>query len=70
MHSQNHIKSIIQWLLPVVFGAVVFKLLFWCGAEGYVLRFAGCCSLLSCDWYKTIQETYLLSKGYYAFKIL
>jgi len=23
-------------LLPVVFGAVVFKLLVWCGAEGYV----------------------------------
>ena len=29
-------KSIIQWLLPVVFRAVVFKLLVWCGAEGYV----------------------------------
>ena len=29
-------KSIIQWLLPVVSGAVVFKLLVWCGAEGYV----------------------------------
>ena len=28
--------SIIQWLLPVVFRAVVFKLLVWCGAEGYV----------------------------------
>ena len=27
---------IIQWLLPVVFRAVVFKLLVWCGAEGYV----------------------------------
>jgi len=26
---------IIQWLLPVVFGAVVFKLLVWCGAEDY-----------------------------------
>jgi len=23
-------------LLPVVFGAVVFKLLVWCGAQGYV----------------------------------
>jgi len=23
-------------LLPVVFHAVVFKLLVWCGAEGYV----------------------------------
>jgi len=29
-------SNIIQWLLPVVFRAVVFKLLVWCGAEGYV----------------------------------
>jgi hypothetical protein len=37
-HYAHHqeLNSIIQWLLPVVFGAVVFKLLFWCGAEGYV----------------------------------
>ena len=33
-HRQE-LKSIIQWLLPVVFRAVVFKL-FWRGAEGYV----------------------------------
>ena len=34
-HYANHQepKSIIQWLLPVVFRAVVFKLLVWCGAE-------------------------------------
>jgi hypothetical protein len=25
-----------RWLLPVVFGAFIFKLLVWCGAEGYV----------------------------------
>jgi hypothetical protein len=25
-----------RWLLPVVFGALVFKLSVWCGAEGYV----------------------------------
>jgi len=33
-HYAHHqeLKSIIQWLLPVVF----FKLLVWCGAEGYV----------------------------------
>ena len=31
----SRLKSIIQWLLPVVFRAVVFKLLVWCGAEGY-----------------------------------
>ena len=34
-HNQE-LKSIIQWLLPVVFRAVVFKLLVWCGAEVYV----------------------------------
>ena len=34
-HHQE-LRSIIQWLLPVVFRAVVFKLLVWCGAEGYV----------------------------------
>jgi len=35
-HYAHHqeLKSIIQWLLPVVFHAVVFKLLVWCGAEG------------------------------------
>ena len=37
-HYAHHqeLKSIIQWLLPVVFRAVVFKLLVWCGAEGHV----------------------------------
>jgi len=37
-HYAHHqeLKSIMQWLLPVVFSAVVFKLLVWCGAEGYV----------------------------------
>ena len=34
-HHQE-LKSIMQRLLPVVFRAVVFKLLVWCGAEGYV----------------------------------
>jgi len=34
-HHQE-LKSIIQWLLLVLFRAVVFKLLVWCGAEGYV----------------------------------
>jgi len=34
-HNQE-LKSIIQWLLPVVFRAVLFKLLVWCGAEVYV----------------------------------
>ena len=37
-HYAHHqeLKSIIQWLLPVIFLAVVFKSLVWCGAEGYV----------------------------------
>jgi len=37
-HYAHHqeLKIIIQWLLPVVFRAVVFKLLVWCGDEGYV----------------------------------
>jgi len=37
-HYAHHqeLKSIIQWLLPVVFRAAVFKLLVWCVAEGYV----------------------------------
>ena len=37
-HCAHHqeLKSIKRWLLPVVFRAVFFKLLVWCGAEGYV----------------------------------
>jgi len=36
-HYAHHqeLKSIIQWLLPVVFRTVVFKLLVWCAADGY-----------------------------------
>ena len=36
-------------LLPVVFGALVFKLSVWCGAEGCVsgLRAATTCKILS-----------------------
>ena len=29
-------RVLYKWLLPVVFGALVFKLSLWCGAEGYV----------------------------------
>jgi len=37
-HYAHHqeLKSIIEWLLPVVFGAVVFKLSVWCRAVGCV----------------------------------
>ena len=39
-HYAHHqeLKNVIQWLLPVVFRAVVFKLLVLCGTEGYVSR--------------------------------
>ena len=29
-------RVLYRWLLTVVFGAFVFKLSVWCGAEGYV----------------------------------
>jgi hypothetical protein len=29
-------RVLYRWLLPVEFGAFVFKLSVWCGAEGYV----------------------------------
>ena len=37
-HYAHHqeLESIIKVVLPVVFGALVFKLSVWCGAEGYV----------------------------------
>ena len=36
-HYAHHQElKIIQWLLPVVFGAGFFKLFVWCGVEGYV----------------------------------
>ena len=35
VHHQE-LESIIRWLLYVLFGALLFKLLVWCGAEGYV----------------------------------
>jgi hypothetical protein len=38
-HHQD-LKSIMQWLLPVV-----FKLLVWCGAEGYVSGLQDACWL-------------------------
>ena len=55
-HVSSTIRPIIRssivlysWLLPVVFGALVFKLSICCGAEGCVsgLRAAGCIILSS-----------------------
>jgi hypothetical protein len=31
-------RVLYRWLLPVIFGALVFKLSVWCGAEGYLSR--------------------------------
>jgi len=36
-------RELNRWLLPVVFGALVFKLPVWCSVVGCVL-FAGCCN--------------------------
>jgi len=49
-HYAHHqeLKSIIQWLLPVVFRAVVFKLLVWFGAEGCVSGFQDAVKAASC----------------------
>ena len=55
-HHQELIKSIIQWLLPVVFRAVVFKLLVWCGAEGYVSGLQDAAA--SCTKYHRQQPLY------------
>ena len=48
-HYAHHqeLKSIIQWLRPVVFRAVFFKLLVWRGAEGYVSGLQDTCWFLS-----------------------
>ena len=37
-------RVLYRWLLPVVLGALVYRLLVWCGAVGYVsgLRDADC----------------------------
>ena len=53
-HYAHHqeLKSIMQWLLPVVFRAVVFKLLVWCGAEGYVSGLQDAC------WFTVNQQVY------------
>ena len=58
---QQELKSIIQWLLPVVFRAVIFKLLVWCGAEGYVSSLqdtaASCKPETGCSFVILLQNT-------------
>ena len=45
-------RVLYRWSLPVVFGALVFKLLVWCGAEGYVFGLQAA-ALLHTDNLKT-----------------
>ena len=56
-HYAHHqeLKSIIQCLLPVVFRAVVFKLLVWCGAEDYVSSLQDAGKPASCKLYNTLE---------------
>ena len=46
-HYAHHqeLKRIIQWLLPVVFRAVVFQVAGLVWSRGLCVRFAGCCSI-------------------------
>ena len=44
-HHQE-LKSIIQWLLPVVFRAVVFQVAGLVWSSGLCVRFTGCRSIL------------------------
>ena len=63
-HYAHHqeLKNIIQWSLPVVFRAMVFKLLVWCGAEGYVsgLQDASIKTSVATSWH--FISTYVLYK--------
>jgi len=60
-HYAHHqeLKNIIQWLLPVVFGAVVFKLLVWCGAESYVSGLQDGASILQTKYVHIYHRKYL-----------
>ena len=41
-------RVLYSWLLPVVCGALVFKLSVWCGAEGYVSGFRAAAIKIIC----------------------
>ena len=66
-HYAHHqeLKSIIQWLLPVVFCAVVFKLLVWCGAEGYVSGLQDAAASCKPDTLRNILVVYELVDGFW-----
>jgi len=56
-HYAHHqeLQSITQWLLPVVFRAVFFKLLVWCGAEGYVSGLQDAAAFCKHNLYNTLE---------------
>ena len=41
-------RILYRWLLPVLFGALVFKLSVWCGAEGYVAGLRAAAAVCVC----------------------
>jgi hypothetical protein len=45
-------------LLPVVFGALVFKLSVWCGAEGYVSGLRAAATARKPDTYEVLKYTH------------
>ena len=44
-------RVLYRWSLPVVFGALVFKLSVWCGAEGYVSGLQAAAKAAGCTPY-------------------
>ena len=42
-------RVLYRWLLPVVLGALVYRLLVWCGVVGYVSGFRGAAASLKPD---------------------
>ena len=48
-------RVLYRWSLPVVFGALVFKLSVWCGAEGYVSGLQAAALLQYYFWHTIIN---------------
>jgi len=55
-------RELYKWLLPVVLGALVFKLSVWCGVEGYVSGLWAAAPLLSVEWINSWWWTNELSE--------
>ena len=44
-----------RWSLPVVFGALVFRLSVWCGAEDYVSGLQAAAAAAACNKYHLLH---------------